>query len=103
MGASAVRARAIICAVVKASYYGRERARTAESTACPAFHKELLLAILQQRVFRRFASRSTLGAAPAAPFPRSLQKFKVVVARQKYKGNLNSLSFAVYVRELNAR
>ena len=30
MGASAVRARAIDCAVVKAYYYGRERARTAE-------------------------------------------------------------------------
>ena len=40
MGASAVRARAMDCAVVKAYYYGRERARTAESTAarllCPA-------------------------------------------------------------------
>ena len=70
MGASAVRARAIDCAVVKAYSYGRERARTAESTALPGAHGTKA----SSRVFGRLAaSRSTSGAAPAAPLPRSLK------------------------------
>ena len=67
-----MRARAIDCAVVKAYDYGRERARTTESTACPlavqAADSCQLTGFRKLPIFEEY-----VGGSPDAPLPRSLK------------------------------
>ena len=75
-----------------ASAPGRQRAQPAQ-----------LQAVQQDGFFRTLRFEEYVGGSPGRAFPEESPKVQSCSGAQKNKGNLKLLSFAVYVRELNAR